>query len=217
MKWTVDTIVFDFDGVLVDTGLDIANAANHMLKSLGLQEQPVDTIISFIGGGAEPLVRKCLGAQAETLYDQGLDIFKKRYAEFYFVETRPYPGARQILDHYHGLQKNMGIATNKVQRLTQGILKGLDMLQYFPVIIGPESITRRKPDPEAVIKVLEFFGSPPDRALMIGDTPEDLLAGKSAGALTCGVTYGFGSLASIQSAEPDIIIDEISKLVDYFE
>jgi phosphoglycolate phosphatase-like HAD superfamily hydrolase len=52
---------------------------------------------------------------------------------------------------------------------------------------------------------------------MIGDTPEDLLAGKSAGALTCGVTYGFGSLASIQSAEPDIIIDEISKLVDYFE
>ncbi len=138
MKWTVDTIVFDFDGVLVDTGGDIANAANYMLKSLGLQEQPIDKIISFIGGGAEPLVRKCLGSQAETLYDLGLDIFKKRYAEFYFVETKPYPGTRRILDHYHGLHKNMGIATNKVQRLTQGILNGLDMQHYFPVIIGPE-------------------------------------------------------------------------------
>jgi phosphoglycolate phosphatase len=217
MKWTVDTIVFDFDGVLVNTGVDIANAANYMLAYLGKQEQPVEKIISFIGGGAEPLVRKCLGAQAETLYDQGLDIFKKRYAEFYFVETKPYPGTRQILDHYRARQKNMGIATNKVQRLTQGILNGLDMQHYFPVIIGPESITHRKPHPEAVMKVLEYFSAPPERALMIGDTAEDLQAGKSAGALTCGVTYGFGSLESIQSAEPDIILDEISQLIEYIE
>jgi phosphoglycolate phosphatase len=64
---------------------------------------------------------------------------------------------------------------------------------------------------------LEYFSAPPERALMIGDTAEDLQAGKSAGALTCGVTYGFGSLESIQSAEPDIILDEISQLIEYIE
>ena len=217
MTWTVETIVFDFDGVLVDTGVDIANAANFMLHSLGLEEQPIDRIISYIGGGAEPLVRKCLSDQVETLYDQGLAIFKKRYAENYFVETKLYPGAQQVLEHYARMHKNMGIATNKVGRLTQGILNGLSINQYFPVIIGPESITHRKPDPEAVLKVLEYFGTPPGQALMIGDTPEDLLAGKSAGTLTCGVTYGFGSIESVESAEPDFILNDLSELPRFID
>jgi len=217
MTWTVDTIVFDFDGVLVDTGGDIANAANYMLHSLGLEEQPKDRIIGYIGGGAEPLVRKCLGSQAETLYDQGLAIFKKRYAEYYFVETKLYPGAQQIVEHYARTQKNMGIATNKVGHLTREILKGLHIDQYFPVVIGPESITRRKPDPEAVLKVLAYFGTPPDRALMIGDTVEDLLAGRSAGTLTCGVTYGFGSMESIESTRPDFILNDLSELLQYID
>lgn len=216
-KWTIETIIFDFDGVLVNTGRDIANAANFVLASLGLQELPPEKIIRFIGGGAEPLIRKCLDDKAGELFTEALALFKQRYSQYFCVETVLYPGVLEVLEHYSQAQKNMALATNKVERLTYGILQGLNIQKYFQVVIGPESIAHLKPHPESVQRILEQFGTAPTKAVMIGDTAADILSGKAAGTLTCGVDYGFGTPEEVREANPNFILDEISQLMVYID
>ncbi len=214
-QWTIDTIIWDFDGVVVDTGRDIANAMNYVLKTLGLEELPMPTIMSYIGGGAEPIVRKCLGDKSDALFDQALVLLKQRYGEYYLVETCLYPGVADVLEHYRAAGKQQAIATNKIERIARGILDGLHIAQYFSVLVGPESITHRKPHPEAVLRILEALQASPARALMVGDTAPDLLAGKAAGTITCGVTYGYGSREEVEGAGPDFIIDRAPEMLDY--
>lgn len=217
MTWTADLIIFDFDGVLADTGPDIANAANYVLKQLNLPELPPKTIIGFIGGGAEPLVRQCLGNRAGDLFDEALSLFKKRYSEYPFVDTAAYPGVPEILEHYHAAGKTMAIATNKTEAVTRKILEGLHLAAYFQVIVGPDSITHRKPHPEALNRIIAQVGGLPAKTVMMGDTEADILAGQAAGVLTGGVTYGYGSPEEIQKARPDFLIDQIAELKNYIQ
>ena len=217
MKWNVDSIVWDFDGVVADTGKDIAKAANWTLQQLGLPEQPNATLVRYIGGGAGPLVRKMLGERADELYDRALPLMKERYGQYFFVETDLYPGIREVLEFYARAGKSMGIATNKVETVLRTILRGLELEPFFEVLIGPESVTRRKPDPEVVLKVLETLGTAPKRAVMIGDTAADIGAGKAAGTWTVGVTYGYGSREEVEGAGPDVVIDSALELLEYVE
>jgi len=215
MKWTVDAIVWDFDGVVVDTSRDIANAGNYALRKLGLPEQPVETLASYIGGGAEPLVRKMLGGRAEELFAQALPLLLNRYKEYPFQDTTLYPGMREVLEHYARAGKRMGIATNKVQPITLRILQGLEIERYFDALIGPEDVTQRKPHPEAVLKTLDALRTPAGRAVMIGDTAADIGAGKAAGTVTVGVTYGYGSREEVAGAGPDLLIDSAAELLEH--
>lgn len=214
-KWAIDTIIFDFDGVLVDTGRDIANAANFTLASLGLDQLPPEKIIRFIGGGAEPLIRKCLTDNRSEYFTQALALFKQRYDQYFCVETKLYPGVLEVLQKFDQAQKKMALATNKAERITYKTLQSLDIHPYFPIVMGPESVTHRKPHPESIQRILEQSGTAPHKAVMIGDTAADILAGKAAGTRTCGVTYGFGSLEEIRDANPDIILDEIGQLMEF--
>lgn len=216
-KWPIETIVFDFDGVLVDTGRDIANAANFSMASLGLEQLPPEKIIRFIGGGAEPLIRKCLADNQSEYFTEALALFKQRYDQYFCVETNLYPGVLEILQKFNQAHKKMALATNKAERITYKTLQSLDIQKYFQLVIGPESITHRKPHPESIQRILEQLGTAPRKAVMIGDTAADILAGKAAGTLTCGVVYGFGSLEELQETDPDIILDEIGQLLEYIE
>jgi phosphoglycolate phosphatase len=216
MTWKIDAIVWDFDGVVVDTSRDIANAGNFALRQLGLPELPVDTLASYIGGGAEPLVRKMLGERADELFDRALPLLLNRYKEYPFQETTLYPGILEVLEHYARAGKRMGIATNKIQPVTLTILKGLHIEQYFDALIGPEDVQHRKPDPEAVNRVLQALGTRADLAVMIGDTAADIGAGKAAGTLTAGVTYGYGTPVEVSGAEPDVLVDSAADLLKHF-
>ena len=217
IKWPIETIIFDFDGVLVDTGRDIANAANFALASLGLEQLPPEKIITFIGGGAEPLICKCLADNGSEYFSEALALFKQRYDQYFCVETKLYPGVLEVIQHYHQAKKNMALATNKAEPITHKTLQVLNIHKYFQVVIGPESVTQRKPHPESIHRVLEHFGTAPLRTAMIGDTAADILAGKAAGTVTCGVSYGFGSLEEIQEANPDIILAKMSQLLEFIE
>lgn len=208
MKSTVSTIIFDFDGVLVDTGPDIANAANTTLAHLGLPTIPQTTLVGYIGGGAEMLLRRCLKERADELLLPALPYFSQRYSEFCCVETQLYPQVREVLNHYQALGKHMVIATQKNETITRTILRTLVISSYFELIIGPESVTHRKPHPESVLLALEKTGALPHQAVMIGDTASDLQAGQAAGTLTCGVLYGYGSKDEVFGAHPEIILDQ---------
>jgi HAD superfamily hydrolase (TIGR01549 family) len=141
-------------------------------------------------------------------------MFKARYAEHYFQYTVCYPGVKSVLASYDTAHKKMAIATNKVERITRDILTGLQIDHYFQSVVGPDSVTRRKPHPEAIQRILTQLDSPPAETLMVGDTAADILAGRAAGTITCGVTYGYGKLEELEDAKPDFIIDEITSLLD---
>jgi phosphoglycolate phosphatase len=215
MEIIADTIIFDFDGVLVDTSVDIANAANYVLHELGLNELPVNTIAGYIGGGAEVLMRRCLGDQADQLIGQALPMLSKRYGEFCFVETCAYPGVPGVIAHYHSAGKTMAIATQKAEAPTRRILEGLGVLGYFPIIIGPGMIKNRKPHPESVLKILEMTGAAPEKAVIVGDMASDIQCGIAAGVYTLAVTYGLGSKADLLEAKPDWIIDSIDEMLKF--
>lgn len=213
-KIAIDTLIFDFDGVLVETGTDIANAANDTLAELGLARLPTLVVISYIGGGAENLMRRCLGDRSGDLLAQALPSFVQRYRQNCCIHTHLYPGVAEALAHYARAGKTMTIATQKVEAITHSILNGLGAADFFQLVVGPESVTHRKPHPEAVLKILEATNTSPERALIIGDMVSDIQAGKAAGVFTCGVTYGYGAVDELAAAEPDLLLDDLTQLID---
>ena len=216
MPYNVDVVIFDFDGVLVDTGLDIANAMNFVLREFGLAELPPQVIIGFIGRGAGALVRDSLGEEHAGLLEQALPMFLERYSRYYLVDTCLYPGVREVLHSLHQAGLTLAIATQKPEPITHSILAGLAIDSYISIVVGPESITHRKPHPESILHIIQHAQADPRRALMVGDMVTDIQAGKAAGALTCAVTYGLGERAALEAAEPDFMIAEIIDLLDYF-
>lgn len=213
-KIDVDTLIFDFDGVLVETGPDIAAAVNYTLNCLGVDALPVPRVISYIGGGAEVVLRRCLADRADALIAQALPIFIQRYHERCCVDSRLYPGVIEVLSHYARAGKRMTIATQKVEAITRSIMSTLGIASYFDVLIGSESVTHRKPHPEAILKTLERTSTLPNRAVIIGDTPIDIQAGKAAGVFTVGVDYGYGTPEEIEAANPDFKLHQLTEMMD---
>jgi phosphoglycolate phosphatase len=213
-KKNVDVLVFDFDGVLIDSGLDIASAMNYVLQHFNLSELPAEVIISFIGRGAGMLVRDSLGPAHGDLLDQALEMFLQRYSQYYLVDTGLYPGVDEVLAYYHRAGKTLAIATQKAESITHAILAGLNINPYISIVVGPESITHRKPHPESILKILKDTHTDPQRLIMVGDMPTDIQAGKAAATLTCAVTYGLGQRSDLQATNPDFIIDQLTGLCE---
>lgn len=207
-------VVFDFDGVLVDTADDIGAAANVVLERYGMPAASAERVRASIGGGAEVLIRRLLPDANEDTLRQAVALFKSTYTGAYDVHTALYPGTADVLARLCGASKAMAIVTNKMEALTRGLIAGLGVERYFELVVGPESVTRRKPDPEAVVLILSRLGLPAERALMVGDTAGDILAGRAAGTRTCGVLYGYGTRAEIEAAAPDHVIRSIRELPD---
>jgi phosphoglycolate phosphatase len=214
MKRFVDVVIFDFDGVLVDTGLDIANAMNFVLRHFDLAELPAETITGFIGGGAGKLVRDSLGEAHAHLLDLALPMFLERYSQYYLVDTCLYPGVQEVLQHLQQSGKTLAIATQKPEPITHAILYGLNIDPYISMVVGPESITHRKPHPESLLKVIQSVQADPQRVIMVGDMVTDIQAGQAAGTLTCAVTYGLCQRADLEAAQPDFVIDHLDALLE---
>lgn len=213
MKPVINTVIFDLDGTVIDTRLDIAKAANKVLREFGCPELPEDVIGGFIGGGAELLVKRCLGEENMHLFPEVLKRFKAAYSENCLIYTDVYPGVKEVLEGLWADGIDMAVATNKAFPVTQKILRGLDIEKYFKVVVGPETVKNRKPHPEGVFIILERLNCQPENAMMVGDMDLDIEMGKNAGVLTCGVTYGIGSVESLVQAGADFILTDIRRLL----
>lgn len=209
----IKTVIFDLDGTLIDSRKDIAVAANKTLSELNLPTLPDDTIASFIGGGVDILVKRCLGEQNMHRFDEVLQNYKKNYGQSCTVYTTLYPGVKEVLEFLRKREMEIALATNKVISLSEKILEHLGVKDYFDLMLGPEHVKNRKPNPEIINILLEKTNTKPEEALYVGDSELDVLCGKNAGTCTCAVTYGIGTLESIIKADPDFIITDLKKLI----
>jgi phosphoglycolate phosphatase len=214
MKRSVDLIMFDLDGTLVDTGHDLADAVNYTRARFSLAPLPERLVFAHVGRGVEHLLEYSLAEEYPDHFHEVMRIFLERYETHLLDRTVLYPGVHDALDHFRG--KRRVLVSNKMHRLTLAVVRGLGVENQFDAILGGDSAAEKKPHPALLNSVLERFQVPAASALIVGDGDTDIEAGKRAGVITCGVTYGLGGKDDLIAAKPDVMIDSIAELSDYF-
>jgi len=209
MKY-IDLIIFDLDGTLVDSREDIANAVNFTLKKIGLKEKSISEISSYIGTGIEELIRKSLGKKQEALLEKALSIFIEYYRKHSTDNTVLYPNVKEILEYFKNKRK--AIVTNRNYEFALSALNKLGIRDCFEDIVGGDDTGCMKPSSCPLDRSMGRLNADKEKAIIVGDMDIDIVAGKRAGIITCGVTYGIGKKEDIIKAKPDFIIDDIIDL-----
>jgi phosphoglycolate phosphatase len=232
-------LIFDLDGTLVDSRLDLANSVNATLRHFERPELPCDLIASYIGDGAPMLVRLALGDPDDTrLVDDALAFFLAYYREHKLDHTTVYAGVKESLTAIRcsrngpgspaspplagrggsggrALERTFAVLSNKPVHPSRAIVQALGLAEFFVQVYGGNSFPTKKPDPLGARTLLQEAGVTPEEAMIIGDSDIDVLTGRNAGLWTCGVTYGFAP-HSLESAPPDALLDSPSELVELF-
>ena len=225
--------IFDLDGTLIDSGLDIALAANFTRGHFGLPELPVATIAGYVGDGVAKLLQRSLGHDAltgltgdrglfvsEEMAAEGLQVFADHYGRHLLDNTRLHDGVLDVLARYRSFP--LAVATNKPRTYTDLILRGLHIDSAFSVVVGGDETPARKPDPEhlrvCLARMSERLGRDltPAETVVVGDSPNDVRAAQALGAVSVGCTFGLVAPGIIRSAGPDHVIDTFADLATLF-
>ncbi len=208
---SVRVLIFDLDGTLIDSKLDLILSVNAMLRELGRTELAEETISGYIGHGAPLLVARALGNGAsDAEQKRALEFFLGYYEQHKMDNTRAYPGVSEALAELRAFP--MAVLTNKPFRISRRILEALEMSNSFRAIYGGNSFETKKPDPLGTHTILRELGAAPHEALLVGDSEIDVQTARNAGTLAAAVNYGFG--VHDRSTHPaDLYLDRLTDLI----
>src|SRR5580658_5287604 len=222
---TIKLVIFDLDGTLIYSRLDLVHSVNAALRHIGRPELPDDVIASYVGDGAPILIQRALGREMvdDVLVRKGLEFFLSYYREHKLDHTTVYAGIPETLAAIqqssnggpNGTPRKMAVLSNKPVVPSRAIVEALGLGRFFSQIYGGNSFASKKPDPEGARKLLEEYGVQPQQAAMIGDSHVDVSTGRNAGMVTVGVTYGFAP-HSLQNEPPDVVVDHPRELATIF-
>jgi phosphoglycolate phosphatase len=206
----VRALIFDLDGTLIDSKLDLAHSVNAALEHMKRKPLAHETIYSYVGNGAPALVRRALGEGAtDEEADAGLAHFLSYYRAHMLDNTVPYPGVREGLA---ALEKYpMAVLTNKPVHFSRAILDGLGMLRYFRFVYGGNSFEKKKPHPMGTETLLRDLKAGPREAMIVGDSDVDVRTARNSGTWVCGVSYGLGAEGML-AHPPDLMVDSLEEL-----
>lgn len=208
---SVRALVFDLDGTLIDSALDIAIACNHTLAQSGRATRRTEEIRTFIGDGARALL-----ARAATLPNEApelaalLETFLAYYTAHSTAHTALLPGAREVLGAFPGLR--IALCTNKPRVTTEAVLTGLGLTGAFDVVLAGGDLPLQKPDPAPLLEIARRLQLSPAELVMIGDGPQDVLSARAAGARSVGVENGIADKARLHAARPDALVATLHEL-----
>jgi phosphoglycolate phosphatase len=210
-----DLLIFDLDGTLIDSKLDLAHAVNATRSHMGMAPLEFERVYSYVGNGAPVLIRRALGEHAtEEEVEEGLEFFLEYYRDHALDYTKLYPGVKESLDRLLAAGKRMAVLTNKPVRMSKSIVEGLGVAPHFFRVYGGNSFDFKKPNPIGVETLMHETNIPHERTLMIGDSAVDVNTAVNAGVKSCGVTYGFQP-ESLADPKPDLLVDRMEELVDW--
>jgi len=218
---SIKLVIFDLDGTLVDSRLDLVHSVNAALRHIGRPELPDDLIASYVGDGAPILIQRALGGEGgdEALVRKGLEFFLSYYREHKLDHTTVYPGIAEALagiqQSANGVPRNLAVLSNKPVNPSRAIVEALGLGPFFSHVYGGNSFPSKKPDPEGARKLLAENGIGPEQGAMVGDSHVDVRTGRNAGLWTIGVTYGFAP-HTFADDPPDVLVDSPQELAAVF-
>jgi len=218
---SIKLVIFDLDGTLIDSRLDLVHSVNAALRHIGRPELPDDVIASYVGDGAPILIQRALGGEAvdEAVIRKGLEFFLSYYRAHKLDHTTVYPGIADALaavqNSSNGAPRKMAVLSNKPVVPSRAIVDALGLGQFFSQVYGGNSFATKKPDPEGALQLLQESGVRPEQAVIVGDSHVDIETGRNAGLWTVGVSYGFAP-HTLRDAVPDLSIDLPKELAEVF-
>ena len=212
----IKAVIFDFDGTLADTKKAIVVAKQDTMRKFGLDVKDEEACAATIGltarAGFEKLYPEL---DDEALLDELVVAYRARFDELKKqMPPERFPGVDHVLAvlEERGIMRTIATARNKKSLFE--FLADWNLEKAFPYVLAGEDTTRLKPHPDAVLKTLSDLSLSADQAIVVGDMPVDIAMGKSAGVLTCGVTYGNSCRADLEAAGADFVIDNIEELLE---
>ena len=216
-------LIFDFDGTLIDSVPDLADATNAMLTTLGKDTYPIETIRNWIGNGSRMLVERALvgditvpeGALTKAEADHAEQIFFEAYTKIGGSKTVAYPDVDSGLKQLHAAGYTLALVTNKPIRFVPKILQTFGWQDLFSEVMGGDSLSTKKPDPAPLLHVCDALNVSVAQSVMIGDSRNDILAGQNANMDTLGLSYGYNYGQDIRELNPTEAFDNFADLVTW--
>ena len=201
--------IFDLDGTLIDSRLDLANSVNAMLAEAGKPPLDHPLIFSYVGNGAPVLVRKALGPDAsDERVAHSLKYFIDYYRDHAMDNTTFYPGVREALEHLHAGGAQLAILTNKPVRISESIMDALALTPMLFRVYGGNSFEHKKPNPIGIDTLRKEALIDAEQTWMVGDSIVDMQTARNAGVHSCGVTYGLQP-ETLGACPPDLLVDRM--------
>lgn len=209
-------LIFDLDGTLIDSVPDLALAINLALEDLALPACPLEQIRLFVGNGSLILCQRVLTylQKDNTLAEKLHTHFLAHYAKYACHASTPYPDVSDGLITLKQAGYRLALATNKPMQFVPYILEKLQ-LTGFEMVLGGDSLPTKKPDPAPLLYIADKLNIPSNQAIMIGDSKNDILAGKNANMTTLALSYGYNHGEPITTANPNKIFDDFKALTTY--
>jgi phosphoglycolate phosphatase len=204
-------IVFDVDGTLLDTSADIVAALNHAFASRGRATLDPAALLRFVGDGARVLCARAAGlSEADPEVTRLANAYVAYYVDHPLDFTTFMPGARAALDDLRSYK--LAICTNKPRAATEAVLDKLGISRLFATVVAGGDMPERKPDPKPVLEIARRLDVHPSEIVLVGDGPQDVEAGRRAGARTVGIVGTIVSVERLKAADPDVLLDSMADL-----
>ncbi len=218
-RWgKLKAIAFDLDGTLIDSVPDLAAATQATLSEFELSSCSEELVRSWVGNGAEMLMRRALsfalGHEVEqSRLDEVMPRFMHHYQEHLQRYSELYPDVLTVLEALSSSGYRLAIVTNKPHRFTIPLLEAFNIGHLFSKVLGGDSLDRMKPDPLPLTHLLSHWQIESDELLMVGDSKNDILAAKAAGITSIGLTYGYNYGEDISLSSPDAVCEKFSEIL----
>ncbi|MCP3983460.1 MAG: HAD hydrolase-like protein [bacterium] len=213
----VEAVLFDLDGVLVDSRDAISQCLNHALTEMGLAPEPVEVLHGWIGASLHDVFRTLLRARGvdAALAPTAIERYRERYTVVAPKETPAFDGVAESLDALVA-DYRLAVATSKPVEFARPILEGLGIANHFEAIVGaPLERTHHEDKTATVGRALAALGleAPSPQAVMVGDRHFDIIAGRTHGLTTIGASWGIGGATELRQAGADHLADTPAEIV----
>lgn len=205
------TVLFDLDGTLIDSGPLILASFRHATRSVLDRTIPAEELMAGVGGhGIEAQMR----VFDEDRVDELVRVYREHNQRVYH-DVRAFDGIPAVLERLHAQGRTMGVVTVKSRPTVDVTFQVLPLGGYFETVVAAEDTVRHKPDPEPLRLALDRLGADAGSAVYVGDSPFDIRAAKAAGMASVAVGWGgIHPLARLEAERPDLVVDEPAQLVD---